>query len=405
MTMQIQRPPSWGEIVWTQYRASWANKSALVMIGLLVVMAVYAPLLSSSQPLLWCAQGRCTSPWLAGLFFNANVYESGIDIFFNLLMFFLPLWILLARRQWKRGLYQTSSEAAQGARRLHLALWGSLLAVFFAMMVFQPQVALPDYRGLASNAASRAASDIAVAWFAPLRMHYSDVLFGAEGPGLHHLLGLDTSGRDVFVRLLYGTRVSLSVGVIAVAIYLSIGVVVGAFAGYFGGWADILTERTVEIFICFPTFFLILTFISFLDAPSIVWVMVFIGIVGWTGPARLVRGEFLRIRGMDYVVAARALGLPDRRIIFGHILPNALGPVLVSATFGVANAIIAESTLSFLGIGDRVLPSWGRILALGRATGDTPMMLIAGAMIFFTVVSLNMAGEGLRDALDPKLRQ
>lgn len=356
---QVQRPPSWGEIVWGQFAASKANIFALVVIGILVGTAVYAPVVASSQPFLWCFEGSCTSPWSMSLFFNENVYESGIDIFFNLLMFFLPLWAFMARRVWRKNLTESSATAAERARKLHLTMWSALIVVFFGLLWFQPASALPDYRALASEAS--------LAIFPPLRMHYSEVLFGMDGPGLHHFFGLDTSGRDVFTRLIFGTRVSLSVGVIAVAIYLSIGVVVGSIAGYFGGWVDILTERTVEIFICFPTFFLILTFISFLDAPSIVWVMVFIGVVGWTGPARLVRGEFLRIRGLDYVSAARALGLADHRIIFGHILPNALGPVLVNATFGVANAIIAESTLSFLGIGDRVLPSWGRILAWTRA--------------------------------------
>lgn len=388
-------PPSWGQLVWQQFRQSPSNILAMAVIGMLVGTAIYAPLLSSSQPLIWCAEGRCSSPWIQGLFFNRNVFDSGIDLFFNLLIFTVPIWAV--------GRWAVTRKHPQGysrklwLKRWNIATYSLTLCAFFALMFWEPRTALPEYRSLSADAA--------FAWFTPLRMHYTDVLFSAEGAGLHHFLGLDTSGRDVFVRLLYGTRVSLAVGVIAVAIYMTIGVVLGSIAGYFGGWIDLLTERTVEIFLCFPTFFLILTFISFLDQPSIVWVMVFIGIVGWTGPARLVRGEFLRLRNQDFVTAAQALGLSDRRIIFSHILPNAMSPVLVNATFGIANAVIVESTLSFLGIGDRVLPSWGRILALGRATGDNSMMLIAGLLIFITVSSLNLAGEGLRDALDPRLRR
>lgn len=381
--------------VWSQFRRSNTHLAALAVIGLIVLLAIYAPLISSSQPLLWCAPGEgCSSPWLRGLFFNRNVFESGIDLFFNLLIFFVPFTLLsrLALSKW------TSKEKKEDRQRiLNLAIFIVLIACFFALIGWQPRHFLPDYIA--------GANDANIAWFPPLRMQYSDVLFGAEGPGLTHYLGLDTSGRDVFVRMLFGARVSLAVGVIAVSIYMFIGVVMGSIAGFYGGWVDLLSERTVEIFLCFPALFLILTFISFLDKPSIVWVMVFIGVVGWTGPARLVRGEFLRLRSQDFVVAARALGLSDARIVFRHILPNALGPVLVAATFGIANAVIVEATLSFLGIGDPVLPSWGRILALGRATGDNGMMLLAGALIFVTVSALNMAGEGLRDALDPRMRQ
>lgn len=388
------RPAPWRALVWEQFKKSPTNLLALAVIAGLVGAAIYAPLISASQPLIWCAEGDCSSPWFRSLFFNRNVFDSGIDLFFNLLIFVVPIWLI--------GHAALRKQADTLSRDKKLRLWNIgaysfLLLAFFVLMFWHPRAALVDYRALSSDAS--------FALFTPLRMHYSDVLFGVEGAGLHHFLGTDTSGRDVFVRLLFGTRVSLAVGVIAVAIYMSIGVVVGSIAGYFGGWTDILAERTVEIFLCFPTFFLILTFISFLEQPSIVWVMVFIGIVGWTGPARLIRGEFLRLRSQDFVSAARALGLPDRRIIFGHILPNALSPVLVNATFGIANAVIVESTLSFLGIGDRVLPSWGRILALGRSTGDSAMMLIAGLLIFITVSSLNLAGEGLRDALDPRLRR
>lgn len=386
---------SFGAQVWGQFRRSWTHIAALVVIALLVLLAIYAPLISSSQPLLWCTEtDGCSSPWLRGLFFNRNVFDSGIDLFFNLLIFFGPLALLVHFSLSKAGGLQSRKNLKTIAYGVVFAL---LISAFFTLLIWHPRYSLPDYVGMASDAR--------LAVFSPLRMNYSDVVFGMEGTGLTHFLGLDTSGRDVFVRMLFGARVSLAVGVIAVGIYMLIGVVMGSLAGFYGGWVDIFTERTVEIFLCFPALFLILTFISFLDKPSIVWVMVFIGVVGWTGPARLVRGEFLRLRSQDFVVAARALGLSDRRIVFRHILPNALGPVLVAATFGIANAVIVEATLSFLGIGDPVLPSWGRILALGRATGDNGMMLLAGAMIFVTVSALNMAGEGLRDALDPRMRQ
>ena len=214
-----------------------------------------------------------------------------------------------------------------------------------------------------------------------------------------------TTSESASVRLLYGTRVSLSVGVIAVSIYITIGTVLGSLGGYFGGRTDLVVQRLVEIFLCFPSFFLILTFIGFLDQPSLVAVMLIIGLIGWTGSARLVRGEFLRLKNIDFVAAARACGLSNQRIIFRHILPNAVGPVLVNATFGVASAILVESSLSFLGFGDPTMPSWGRILAFGRSTGNTDMMLIAGVAIFVTVSVFNLAGEGFRDALDPKLRK
>lgn len=386
---------SFGAQVWSQFRRSWVHIAALGVICLLVIMAIYAPLISSSQPLLWCTVDQgCSSPWLYGLFFNRNVFESGIDLFFNLIIVFAPVTFLARAVLSKTG---SSDSRESRVRLLNYVSFGLLIACFVALVWWEPRHSLPDYIAL-SDAAQ-------VAVFPPLRMQYSDVLFGAEGTGITHFLGLDTSGRDVFVRMLFGTRVSLAVGVIAVGIYMFIGILMGSIAGFYGGWIDIFTERTVEIFMCFPALFLILTFISFLEKPSIVWVMVFIGVVGWTGPARLVRGEFLRLRSQDFVVAARALGLSDTRIVFRHILPNALGPVLVAATFGIANAVIVEATLSFLGIGDPVLPSWGRILALGRSTGDNGMMLLAGALIFVTVSALNMAGEGLRDALDPRLRQ
>ena len=283
-------------------------------------------------------------------------------------------------------------------------------------MQIEPRTALLEYRAIALQSPEQVSS-----WFPPLRIDYGDTLHslesqletilaqnGNEGsriPGFAHVLGLDDAGRDIFVRLLYGTRVSLAVGVIAVSIYIVLGVILGSVAGYFGGVTDIVISRIIEIFLCIPRLLLILTLVGFMTQPSIVMIMVIIGLIGWTGPARLVRGEFLRLKNIDFVSAARACGLSNQRIIFRHILPNAMGPVLVNATFGVASAILIESTLAFLGLGDPTLPSWGRILFFGRQTGDNAMMLIAGLCIFITVSTFNLAGEGIRDALDPKLRK
>jgi len=220
-----------------------------------------------------------------------------------------------------------------------------------------------------------------------------------------HALGVDQSTRDVAVRLLYGTRISLTIGVIAVSIYVTIGVILGALAGFFGGRIDMGIQRMIEVTMALPTFFVIITLAAFLEEPSIFHIMLIIGLVRWTGVARLTRGEFLRLRNQEFVLAATALGYPTRRIIFEHILPNAVAPVLISATFGVASAILLESTLSFLGLGDLSAPSWGQTLAEGYASGAWHLILAPGFAIFVTVSLLNLVGEGLRDALDPKLRK
>jgi peptide/nickel transport system permease protein len=184
-----------------------------------------------------------------------------------------------------------------------------------------------------------------------------------EAPSLKHFLGTDEQGRDVAARLIYGARISLSVGFVAVGIYVLIGIILGALAGYFGSWVDVLLSRLIEIMICFPTFFLILTVLAFVG-PSIYNVMIVIGLTGWTGIARLLRGEFLKLREADFVQAAKALGASSGRIIFRHLLPNAITPIFVSATFGIASAILTESALSFLGLGVQPPdPSWGHMLS------------------------------------------
>ncbi|WP_432821260.1 ABC transporter permease [Trichloromonas sp.] len=234
-----------------------------------------------------------------------------------------------------------------------------------------------------------------------------DISQRLQAPSLNHLLGTDDLGRDVLSRILYGARISLLVGFVAVGIASAIGIVLGALSGYYGRWVDSLIMRFVDIMLCFPTFFLILAVIAFLE-PSIWNIMIIIGLTGWMGVARLVRAEFLSLRERDFVQAGRALGASDARLIFRHILPNALSPVLVSATLGVAGAILTESALSFLGIGVQPpTPSWGNMLIAGKQTLGTAWWLSAfpGLAILVTVLGYNLLGEGIRDALDPRIRE
>jgi peptide/nickel transport system permease protein len=234
----------------------------------------------------------------------------------------------------------------------------------------------------------------------------TNVAFKLKSPSFQHYLGTDNLGRDVFSRMLYGSRVSLSVGFVAVAISVGIGILVGAMAGYYSGWVDSLLMRFVDVMLCFPSFFLMLTVVALLG-PSLFKVMVVIGITSWMGTARFVRAEFLSLRERDFTQAAKALGVKDFRIIYRHILPNAMAPVFVTATLGVATAILVESGLSFLGFGAQPpAPSWGNILTEGRAYIFDAWWLTVfpGFAILVTVLSFNLVGEGLRDAIDPRLR-
>ena len=233
-----------------------------------------------------------------------------------------------------------------------------------------------------------------------------EVLKILQAPSADHPLGTDELGRDVLARMVYGARISLKVGFVAVGIATSIGLLVGLFSGFYGGLADAVLMRFVDIMLCFPTFFLILSVIAFLE-PSIYNIMVVIGVTGWMGVARLVRAETLSLKERDFVAAARAQGAGNARIIFRHILPNTLAPVLVAATLGVAGAILTESALSFLGIGVQPpTPSWGNILTAGKDNIEFAWWLSVypGLAILLTVLGYNLLGEGIRDAADPRLR-
>jgi peptide/nickel transport system permease protein len=225
-------------------------------------------------------------------------------------------------------------------------------------------------------------------------------------PSLEHPFGTDELGRDVLSRMIYGSRVSLQVGFVAAGLATAVGVLLGALAGYYGGWVESAIMRFTDMMLCFPTFFLILAVIALLE-PSIVNIMAVIGLTSWMGVARLVRAEFLTLKERDFVLAARSLGASDARIIFRHILPNAMAPVLVALTLGVAGAILTESGLSFLGLGVQPpLASWGNILNQGKANIEIAwwLSLFPGLAILITVLAYNLLGEGIRDALDPRLR-
>ncbi len=238
----------------------------------------------------------------------------------------------------------------------------------------------------------------------PLRQEVTSRL---QSPSVDHLLGTDDLGRDVFSRILFGARVSLEVGVVAVGLMVLIGVAVGLTAGYLGGWVDTAIMRLIDALLCFPTIFLILMVIAFVE-PDIKNVMAVIGLTSWMGLARLVRGEVLSLRERDFVLSARGLGLSHARVLLVHILPHLASPILVSATLGVGSAILTESALSFLGLGVQPpQPSWGNILTLGKDYMHIAwwLSLFPGLAILFTVMSFNLLGEGLRDVLDPRTQE
>jgi len=244
-------------------------------------------------------------------------------------------------------------------------------------------------------------------WLSPADPNAINVSALLLKPCAAHPLGTDALGRDVLSRILYGGRVSLWVGFVAVGISTTIGLALGLVAGYFGRLTDEVIMRLVDVMLCFPSFFLILAVIAFLE-PSLTNIMAVIGLTSWMGVARLVRAETLSLRGRDFVLAARVSGAGPARIITRHILPNALAPVLVSATLGVAGAILVESSLSFLGLG--VQPpdaSWGNMLMDGKEVLEVApwLSVFPGLAILFTVLGYNLLGESLRDILDPRLRR
>jgi peptide/nickel transport system permease protein len=250
-----------------------------------------------------------------------------------------------------------------------------------------------------------------IAVFAPLIAPYDlarqEISHRLEAPSARHLLGTDELGRDVFSRIIFGTRISLMVGFVATGISLLIGVTLGLVSGFFGNRTDAIIMRIVDIFLCIPTFFLILMVIAFLK-PSIWNVMIVIGLTSWPGLTRMIRGECLSIKEREYIQAAKVLGMSNLRIMFVHLLPNVIVPVIVSATLGIGGAILTESALSFLGLGVQPpSPSWGNILTSGKDYINIAwwLSLYPGLAILITVLAYNLLGESLRDVFDPRMNE
>lgn len=389
--------------VWMRLRQSAIARVGLRCILGLLILATAAPVLSHEQPFYWVDERGLSWPWLGSLF-NRLVFENGVDIYFNLLLVGAPSYALLSwwlrrgRHAGKRG-FPFRSPLLFVVLLHHGAFFATAPATWFGFdnpLHYTERVERYELGGADGGAHG----------LFPVLPHgyrQTDPGSNLKPPSARHWLGTDTEGRDVLSRMIYGTRISLTIGVVAVSIYVTIGVVLGALAGYFGGKVDLWISRLIEVMICFPSFFLILTIAALIEERSIFHVMLIIGLTSWTGVARLIRAEFLKNRDLEYAQAAVALGLGAPRIIFRHILPNAIAPVLVTATFGIATAILVESSLAFLGVGDLTVASWGDTLNSGRVEGKLWLVLAPGCAIFFVVSIFNLVGESLRDALDPKL--
>ena len=358
-------------------------------IVVLIVAAAFAPLLANTHPLLMRAGGRLQSP--------ALLHLGTADVVL-LCMFLAAAALLIARCTLRIG-----------AVALLVTLAGS--ALLGAAFTDPPVLTVYEqYRETAR------AGDIEWAIHAPVPYSPKDYQRDAGDTGLEaplsatgdrtHWFGTDENGADVLSRMIHASRIALGIGLIATGIAMLIGIAVGGMMGWFSGIVDLVGMRLVEIFEAVPTLFLLLTFVAFFGR-SLYLMMVIIGLTGWTGYARFVRAEFLRMREQDYVQAAVACGLPLHSVLFRHMLPNGVAPILVAASFGIASAILAEAMLSFLGLGLVDDPSWGQMLnqAVRSSTFNWWMAVFPGGAIFLTVFAYNLIGEALRDAIDPYLSQ
>jgi len=344
----------WAE-AWVHFRRRKLAMTALFFVLALALVAIFSPMIAGTKPIICKYKGRIYFPAMA--YFNPR-WEN--EIFYRDKF----------RKRYPENLWEKDPES--------WAVWP---------LIYQDpyrRVAADEWPGRPGNPT------------------------GADGkPSRQNLFGTNQAGVDVLAQMVHGTRIALLVGFVATGIAAVIGITIGAIAGFMGGWVDIVLSRFIELVMCIPSLVLILALIALLDQPTIWHLMAVLGVTGWTGIARLTRGEFIKLSNAEFVTAARALGASRLRIMFRHILPNALAPVLVPITFGIAAAILTEAALSFLGFGaPPPNPSWGTLLNSGRENLQMWWLIVfPGTAIFLTVLAYNLIGEGIQEATDPRLRE
>ena len=361
-------------------------KLGLVWIVIMIISAVFAPIISNSHPFLMVVDGTFSSPMATHLTW---VDVALLSSFFSGIL----IWLSFKR--------------VEGWKRICLIILASILiSLVSSLSVLSPKAVIYDqYReGLSSG-------EIESAYFAPIPYSPTDRLRDdpspLKAPSANHFLGTDEDGADVLSRMIYGSRIALGIGLVATFTSLIIGVLYGGVMGFYSGWVDIIMMRFLEIFESIPSLFLILTVVAFFGR-NIYLIMLIIGLTGWPGYARFLRAEFLKLRQQDFVQAAEASGLSLGSILFRHMLPNGIAPLLVLSSFGMASAILVEATLSFLGLGAIDQPSWAAMLNQAVGPGGSIAIWMAtfpGLAIFLTLFAYTLIGEALRDAIDPRLQQ
>jgi peptide/nickel transport system permease protein len=375
----------WGQ-VFAYVLQSGRARAGMAWITFLLLAALLAPVLANTQPLLLKIDGAWSSP--------AVRYLTAADLG----CFALLVSTVLA------AFFRRTSLAR---RATFVCSFTSLVGILGLVFVHPPEtVDWQHFRDLerAGKVQSKLSAPLP---FSPNDYQRDDPDARLQPPSWAHPLGTETNGADVLSRMIHASRIALSIGLISTGISVVIGIAIGGSMGYFAGTLDILGMRLIEVFEAIPTLFLLITFVAFFGR-NLYIMMAIIGFTGWTDEARFIRAEFLRLRNQDFVLAAIAAGLPLRSVLFRHLLPNGISPILVTSSFGIASAILYESTLSFLGLGLIEQPSWGQLLNQALDVGGTFTWWIAlfpGLAIFLTVFSYNLIGEALRDALDPKIRK
>jgi peptide/nickel transport system permease protein len=368
--------------------SGWGARIGATWVGILVILAVFAPFLANTIPLLASENGKITAPFLRYLTAEDVIV---LGAFFTI----LALFLMPIRHSLKRFITL-------------LIVIMTAVVILANLFVKPPELTIYDDFRLKQQQGE-------YAWVVNAPIPYSprDYLRDVNTLPLQeplssktqtHWMGTEENGADVLSRMIHASRIALGIGFLATSIAMVIGIILGGLMGYFSGIVDMLGMRIVEIFESIPTLFLLLTFVAFFGR-SIYLIMVIIGLTSWSGYARYTRAEFLKLRKQDYVQAAIASGLPLHSILFRHMLPNGIAPLLVSVSFGVASAILAEAILSFLGLGPVDAPSWGQMLhqSIRASTFNWWMAVFPGFAIFMTVFSYNLMGEALRDAIDPQL--